>query len=464
MPLKPRQKTDSVWPDFFDYFRQDFRRELSGWSYVIRYYGMLTPLLILGLVALFLYVDPIPPKKAYIATGQIGSSYRMLSEKFAAYFAKHGFELVLVETPGLDQGFEKLRDDNSPVNVTFLTAGSVQGSDFPDLVSLGSVQFSPLWLFYRGPRLSGPVAIDQLLEMRSAVGMPGTNTHNILKQLLKLHGVTYQKRPNFFELPHKDAAEEFIKGNIDVMFVVDGIDAPTIQKMLAVPGVNIFDFNLIDAYVKNLQFLEKASIPRGALNIQNIFPPQDTDLLASSITLLVERSTHPVHQWLFLMAARAISDERNQFFARPGFFPAYLDRSVPLSPIADVYYKNGLPTVFRYFPLWIASLFDRAWVVLLALVAIIYPLFKAITDWRNFPSQKLLGDYFQDLREIEEDLVQAQTKDEIEQYLAEFDELEKRLMTCWFDDSQLGSYYAARMTALRNIRATAASRLAALKT
>lgn len=162
---------------------------------------MLTPLLILGLVALFLYVDPIPPKKAYIcATGQLGSSYRML-KKFAAYFAKHGFELVLVETPGLDQGFEKLHDDDSPVSATFLTAGSVQGSDFPDLVSLGSVQFSPLWLFYRGPRLSGPDAIDQLLEMRTAVGMPGTNTHNILEQLLKLHGITYQKRPNFSSCP-----------------------------------------------------------------------------------------------------------------------------------------------------------------------------------------------------------------------------------------------------------------------
>ena len=37
-------------------------------------------------------------------------------------------------------------------------------------------------------------------------------------------------------------------------------------------------------------------------------------------------------------------------------------------------------------------------------------------------------------------------------------------MTRWFDDSQLGSYYAARMTALRNIRAIAASRLATLKT
>ena len=288
MPIKPRKNTDSVWPDFFHYFRQDFGRELSGWSYIIRYYGMLTPLLALGLIALFIYVDPIPPKKAYIATGQAGSSYQMLSEKFAEYFARHGFELVLVETPGLDQGFEKLHDDKSPVNATFLTAGSVQGSDFPDLVSLGSVQFSPLWLFYRGPVLSGPTAVDQLLEMRAAVGMPGTNTHNILKKLLELHGITYQKRPNYFELPHKDAADEFIKGNIDAMFVVDGIDAPTVQKMLAVPGVNIFDFNLIDAYIKNLQFLEKVSIPRGALNIQNIFPPQNTELLASSITLLVE--------------------------------------------------------------------------------------------------------------------------------------------------------------------------------
>ena len=464
MPIKPRKNTDSVWPDFFHYFRQDFGRELSGWSYIIRYYGMLTPLLALGLIALFIYVDPIPPKKAYIATGQAGSSYQMLSEKFAEYFARHGFELVLVETPGLDQGFEKLHDDKSPVNATFLTAGSVQGSDFPDLVSLGSVQFSPLWLFYRGPVLSGPTAVDQLLEMRAAVGMPGTNTHNILKKLLELHGITYQKRPNYFELPHKDAADEFIKGNIDAMFVVDGIDAPTVQKMLAVPGVNIFDFNLIDAYIKNLQFLEKVSIPRGALNIQNIFPPQNTELLASSITLLVEKSTHPVHQWLFLMAARTISDERNQFFARPGFFPAYLDRSMPLSPIADVYYKSGVPAVFRYFPLWVASLFDRAWVVLLTLLAVIYPLFKAFTDWRNFPSKKLLGNYFQDLREVEESLIHAQTKDEIEHYLAEFDELEKGLMTRWFDDSQLGSYYAARMTALRNIRATAASRMATLKT
>ena len=164
------------------------------------------------------------------------------------------------------------------------------------------------------------------------------------------------------------------------------------------------------------------------------------------------------------MAARAISDERNQFFARPGFFPAYLDRSMPLSPIADVYYKSGVPAVFRYFPLWVASLFDRAWVVLLTLLAVIYPLFKAFTDWRNFPSKKLLGNYFQDLREVEESLIHAQTKDEIEHYLAEFDELEKGLMTRWFDDSQLGSYYAARMTALRNIRATAASRMATLKT
>lgn len=63
MPIKKRPDTNTIWPDFFDYFRKDFGREIRGWLNVLKYYGMLTPLVIIGLVALFIYVDPIPPKK-----------------------------------------------------------------------------------------------------------------------------------------------------------------------------------------------------------------------------------------------------------------------------------------------------------------------------------------------------------------------------------------------------------------
>lgn len=463
MPIQKRANTDTVWPDFFDYFRRDFGREVYGWRHVLRYYGMLTPILLIALVALFIYVDPIPPKKAYLATGQVGSSYHQLSEKFAAFFKKRGFELELVETPGLDQGFVRLNDDKSPVNASFLTAGSANANDFPGLASLGSVQFSPIWLFYRGAALTGSDAAQQLVSLRTAIGMKGTTTQKILTQLLALHGITLDGLSNLKELPHQKAVEEFLNGQLDAVFIVDGIDAPNIQKLLAVPGVQIFNFSLVDAYVKKLDFLEKVVVPRGSIDIQTVFPANDTEMLSSTVTLLVEKSMHPVHQWLFLMAAREISSDRNQFFAKKGFFPAYLDQTIPLSPIAKQYYSTGLPAVFDYFPIILATLFDRAWVIVLTLLALVYPLFNALMNWRNFPSKKLMGDYYQDLRDIEEDITVAPSVEQLMHYKTELDELESSMVTKWYDEGDLGSYYSFRMTALRNVRLGLQARLKVLE-
>lgn len=464
MPIKKRPDTNTVWPDFFDYFRKDFGREIKGWFFIFKYYGMLTPLMILLLIGIFMYVDPIPPKKAYLATGQQGTSYRQLSEKFADYFAKHGYELVLVETPGLDEGFQKLNDDKSPVNASFLTAGSAKAEDYPDLRSLGSVQFSPIWLFYRGQEINSGNFRSALDELKVAVGVKGSNTHKILNKLLELNGLKASEHANnLIQLTHQKAVEEFTNGNLDAVFIVDGIDAPNIQKLLAMPDTKIYNFDLIDAYVKKLPFLQKVVVPRGSIDIPTVFPANDTDLLSSTVTLLVESTTHPVHQWLFLMAARQISNDRNQFFASPGYFPAYLDQSIPLSVEAKQYYSTGLPTIFEYFPLAIASLLDSAWVLLITMIALVYPLFKFFSNWRGFPSKKLLGDYWQDIREIEEDLVDAKTPEELEHYLAEINDLEKDIRSRWFDDSELGGFYSMRLSAIRQIRSAHTARMDAMR-
>ncbi len=464
MPIKKRPDTDSVWPDFLDYFRKDFGREIRGWMKVFKYYGMLTPLAIIAMIAIFIYVDPIPPKKAYLASGQPGSSYRVLSEKFAEYFAKHGFELVLVETPGLDEGFQKLNDDKSPVNASFLTAGSAKADKYPELRSLGSIQFSPIWLFYKEPELGKTPSLAELRKMRIAIGLKGSNTQNILRQIWALHGLTYSDDDDLLiELPHQQAAEDFANGKLDAVFIVDGIDAPNVQKLLTTPGAQIYSFNLVDAYVKKLPFLEKVTIPRGSISLSDTFPSKDTEMVSSTVTLLVEKTTHPVHQWLFMMAAKKISNDRNQFFAKQGFFPAYLDQSMPLSTIANQYYSTGIPDVFEYFPLAIASLFNQAWVVVLTLIALIYPLFKFFSNWRVFPSKKLLGDFWQDVRDIEEDLYAATTAEQVQHHLDEFDDLEKDMTSRWFDDGDLGQFYAMRMTTLRQIRARGQARLEELK-
>ena len=316
------------------------------------------------------YITAYPPARVYLANGQTGSSQRVLAEKFRDYFARHGVDLVLVDSPTQNQGSTPSAARRPPVSARFVTAGEMSAADLPGQVSLGSVQFAPVWLFYRGDAFIGGDPLRALANKRVAVGLEGASTRNILTRLLSVAGVTFARKDNLFELTHQDAVERFISGTIDAVFIVDGVDAPTIQKLIAAPRAQLYAFNLIDAYVSLLPFLDRVDIPRGALNVRTVFPPDATAMLASSTTLVIDRDMHPAIQWLFLMAAREIGQERNQVVAKPGFFPAYLDRSLPLSPVVRSYFESGrLPVAFDYLPVWLASTLGIAGLIELAFIA-----------------------------------------------------------------------------------------------
>ncbi len=447
-----RRDGDRIWPDLMDYFRQDFRRELSGWRTVFKYFGILIPLALSLLVALIIYIKPIPPKQAYLATGQIGSSYRELAEKFAVFFKANGVELVLIETPGLDQGLKDLDDDDSRVNASFLTAGSAKSGQYPDLMSLGSISYSPVWIFYREGTVLAENPFPALLTKTMAIGGEGTNSKKVFKKLLALNGISWAPRSNLLEIPHQEAANRFVNGELDAVFIVDGINSPTVQKLLATPGMRVFDFTLADAYVKNVPFLEKVSIPRGALDIKNVYPSKDITLLATTVTLLVQTDMHPAIQWLFLLAAKNIGGDKDQFFTKANYFPAYFDESVTQSDIAKRYFDGGLPVVFEYFPVAIASLFDRAWVILLALFAVAYPLLKKIFSLREFPSEMLLNNYWQDLRDFENDLDLIETRADAQLIIDQLNEMEAAVRETWLEDNVIHRYFTlnSRISDIRN--------------
>jgi uncharacterized protein len=458
-----RRHTDRIWPDFLDYFRQDFRRELRGWWRIIQYFGLYVPLALLVLAVLIIQADPLPPKKAYLATGQKGSSYHLLAEKFAAYFKQHGVELELVETRGLSQGLQGLVDDNSKVNASFLTAGAAEAGQYPEMVSLGSLKYSPVWLFYRGKPPSQDHPLEDLLQRRMAVGMDGTNTRLFLTRMLALHGTQLPTTPNLFEIPHEEAAERFARGELDAVFIVDGIDSPTVQRLLKVPDRQIVDFALAPAYIKKMPFLERVTVPRGAIDLVQIFPPQDLSLLASTVTLVVEKGTHPALQWLYLRAAESISRDRSEFFSKPDHFPEYVDHNVALSPVGARYFEGGLPTLFKYLPNTLAALLDGTWGIVLAVVAVGWPLFLQILSLRQYPSNKILYDYWQDLRDLEHDLDLIETPQDAELIIEQLDEMLAEVLETWLEDDLIHRYYGLRRT-IQDVRNQASARLLALQT
>lgn len=405
--------------------------ELRGWLVVLKHFrGVLFLALVAGLLVLA-WLRPWPPTKAYLATGQAGSSYTLLAEQLATIFARHGIELVLRPTDGLEQGLVRLQDDADPINASFLTGGGKTPEAYASLMSLGSIQFSPLWIFYRGD-INAIDSIVDLKDLRLGIGLPGSATRNIFVSLLGAHGIDFHGRANFYEVPHARAVELFRSRALDAVFMVDGMDSPNVQAMLHLPGVHLLNLQLAEAYLKRLPQLSQVSIPKGALDLNRVLPSQDIRLLSSTVNLLVQDDMHPALQWLFLLAAREVGQGRNQFFARPGEFPADLDQTVPLSPIARRYFDLGVPAVFNYLPLHWAALFDRIWLLALWVMAVCIPVGLGAQSLRQSLARHMLDGLYNDLLLIEAQVAADGTVQAHTQALAHLHTVRQRATAMWF--------------------------------
>ncbi len=442
-------KEPSYIDDCIDYFKRSFKKEVSSWIALLRYYGLALLIFIILVIGLIAYLNPISPNKAYLATGQMGSSYKVLAEKFDSYFERSKMDLVLVDSYSRGDGLEKLDQASSPVNASFLTTGSADSSQYPNLESLGSIQYSPIWLFYRGPEIDTDSPMDYFGTKKIAIGLPKTTTQNIFKKLLgdsKNHSID---RPNFYQLSHHDAAEQLLDGKLDAAIIVDGIRSPIVQKLLKSKDINLYSFNLSAAYEKQFPFLSKLIIPKGSLDIERVYPKKDIQLIAPSVILLIEKEMHPVMQWAFLLAAKEVAAESSHFFTKPGFFPAKLDDSFPLSPIAKRFYDHGVPSIFSYLPLSIASFIDRFWVLILSLLAVAFPLHKIYDSFRKIPTEENIGNWNRTLHDCDWVIKYSANQNQIEAAVDELIELEKTIANSFIEESLFGSSFGLRNSIAR---------------
>ena len=222
-------------------------------------------------------------------------------------------------------------------------------------------------------------------------------------------------------------------------------------------------FPLADAYIKQLPFLQKLVIPRGSRSIAKVEPPQDITILASTTNLLVEKNTHPAIQWAFLLAARENNRDADAFFSSPNLFPKDIDRSFELSPVARHFFENGVPSIFSYMPIWIASLIDSIWIYILACFALIFPALRWVENTRLYPSEVLMNKTFINLRILNDSIAGATTKEEIEHALTTTKEFEKMIDGLYLYGKNARFHFNLR-NALAGLNRDAQARLEQLRT
>ncbi|HWJ73790.1 MAG TPA: TAXI family TRAP transporter solute-binding subunit [Kaistia sp.] len=426
------------------YLKHDLKRELYVWSHIARYYWPLAAVVTLAAVIAFIYVQPFPRQETVLAVGQRGSMSEQLGEAFKASFEREGLPFSIDRRMGLDEVEKDLRDPASRVNASFVVSGAGSPADYPGLVSLGNVAIAPLWLFYRGDTLNVDDPFQYFSDKQIAVGAPGTVTRKLFTTLMELNNPNTGDKANFLKLPSEAAADALLAGTIDAQFVVDGYGSPIVQKLLHSPDIKLVNFPLVDAYVRQLPFLQKVTVPRGAIDIGDVRPESDIAMLASSVNLLVESDVHPTVQWAFLLAAREINLTSANFFPSIGALPQYKDRGFPLSEVAARFYTTGVPALFRSLPFRLAAILENVWVILFAVFLLVLPILKRILGYRGFASQKFLWLHFWELRYLEDELKASRTADEVSVALSSLRHLDDAAATTWVDQDQMRHYFNLR--------------------
>ena len=441
------------------FVRNRLREEHVAWRIMLREEWVSLLVILIGAALLIVFTRPLPSRTITMAVGQPGSTYEQLGKRYQAYFAREGVDLQLINTAGSRESISEADDAGSPVNAGFLLGGIAHKGDFPRLVSLGSVQYLPLWLFYRGPQFSGSDAVSYFNGKPIAIGKEGSGTELLLTRILAMRGIKIEKdMANFRRLSHAEAMEQLLAGKIDAMAIADGFDSPTIQNIIAHPEIHIFDFAYAQAYVKRMPYLEMVIIPRGSLNLVKLDPPHDIHMIASTITLLVEKNMHPAIQQLFLQATDAISDDSDSFFGRTAQFPAYIDKSIPLSPVAQRYYEKGAPWLTGSMPFWLVSYVDRMWLLALGIFAIILPLFRLVPNYRLFRSRQLISDAYDEMKVIEERMYAATSVEELRYLLERINCLDDELGDAWISSDETNRFYTMK-SALGLVRREISERL-----
>jgi TRAP transporter TAXI family solute receptor len=364
-----------------------------------------TVLVIAGLCLLaYLLVDPTPPKSVTLATGQENSAYEELGKKYAAELARQGITVTLVRSLGSQENLERL--NAGKVDIAFVQSGSTDqaAAARTGLVSLGSLFTEPVWLFLREPAKVGK--ITDLKGLKINVGPEGTGVPKLFRQVLELNGVAPTDL-TLGALENTPGTVELLEGRIDGLVFSSGPDALMVQMLLQTPGIRLFDFAQAEAYTRRLPFMSHVVLPRGIVDVGRDLPAQDYHLIAPTATLVAREDLHPALIDLFVQAATKIHGGTG-WFQQQGQFPSERYTEIAVASEASKFYKDGPPLLQRYMTFWLANFFDRMWVVVVALAALLLPLSKIVPPLYVWRIRSRVYRWYGQLRTVEQELEAAQ--------------------------------------------------------
>ena len=320
------------------------------------------------------YLIPAPPSKIAIATSLQGDHYQALGTRYQGILSGSSIELDLKITDGAKENLRLLNDPNSGIQVGFMQGGISNSRLAPDLISLGRLDHQIFWLFY--PTGETITDLTQLRGKRIGLGAEGSGDRTVCEKILAVAGITYDNS-TLVTVPSEHVINNLDSGGIDAVFRTFSPDSPILHTLLRGPQYRLMNFSEAEALTRIFPYLVRLVLPRGAIDLQRKLPIADTTLVATTNVLMVRKGVHPA---IVDLLAIAISQAHSSpgLFHKVGEFPTETDPEYPMSQGARDFYKNGPSFLNWYLPFWMTNYAQRVIAVLVAVIAIVVPVFNYV--------------------------------------------------------------------------------------
>ncbi len=377
----------------------------------------------IAIFALYWFFHSAPPDTITITTGPQGSIFKANAEKYAKILARSGVTLKIVTSDGSRENLMRLADPSSHVDIGFVQGGVAEGVNTEKLVSLGSVSYAPLLVFYRS---STPVELfSQLKGKRIAIGPEGSGTHSLALTLLAANGVEPGGATELLDLDAQDAAKALLNGKIEAAFMMgESASIKIMRSLLFTPGIRLFEFTQADGYSRRIVYLNKLTLPEGSIDFGKNIPTHDLTLVGPTVELIARSGLHPALSDLLLETAREVHGRPN-LFQHSGEFPAPLEHEFRISPEAHRFYKSGKGFLYRSLPFRLASLVNRILVVFVPLLVVMIPGLRLIPVLYRWRIELRFYRWYRALLVLEQGLVAKLGAVKTEELLANLDSIEK---------------------------------------
>ena len=385
------------------------------------------------LIGAYYWLKPAPPKRVVLATGSEQGAYANFGKRYQAELGRYGIEVVLRPTNGSRENLRLLRDAKTDVQIAFVQGGSTEAARPEDeqkgvpLLSLGSMFYEPVWLFYRADaaKKSKDGVLSEIADFRGmrvnvgprGSGIPGMTSRLLQANLLERDDIV---RSN---LDLVTAVTALLAGELEALVMVSAPESLLVQMLLQTPGVRLYEFAQSEAYARRYGYLTQVTLARGVVDLSRNVPPRDIRLIAATAQLVARQDIHPALVQLFVQAASRIHGSGG-WIAPAGRFPTSQNIEFPLARDAERYYRTGPPLLQRYMPFWLANLVDRMWVALFSIIAVLIPLARVLPPLYSFRIRSRIFRWYRNLRQIEHDLIERKVP--VDELLERLDKLEIR--------------------------------------